>query len=118
MSDDRKDLDTLDAAFARLRAEEKPPSRDFLARLLADAAEAMPAQAPPAPRQTRRDWLSGMLDGLGGWRCGMALTASALVGMMVGYSGMVDSIAADGLVGEVALYDGYSGFADDAEPEG
>ena len=118
MSDDPKDMDDLDARFAALRAETPPPSQDFLARVLADAAEAMPDRPTPSAPAAPDGWLAGLFDGLGGWRGGMALTASALVGIVVGYSGLVDGVATDGLIGEVALYDGYSGFIDDAEPEG
>ena len=112
---DRTDID-LDAAFADLRRQHAQPSPDLVARILADAAEAMPAPAP-APR--RRRWFTGLRLPFE-WQAGAALTASAFLGLAVGLSGLADPLATGTFLSadDVALIDGYSAWLDDVEGEG
>lgn len=84
----------LDAFFRAARAEGAEPSADFLTRILADAGEVAAARAEaapslPAPARRGGRWRRFSLL-LGGWRGGAALTACALIGFMVGASGVAD----------------------------
>jgi len=84
----------LSRALARLRAEEPAPTEAFMARITADALAAMPparheaGRAPrPAPWLRLRAGLATvMAEVTGGWRGGIALTASAALGLAIGYS--------------------------------
>jgi hypothetical protein len=91
----------LEQAFdAARRAAAMPPPPDLMARVLADAGTVSastrlgPEQVAPDRRQggasAGRDWLAALTDGLadflGGWRGGLALTASAVAGLWIGYA--------------------------------
>lgn len=94
----------LDALFAEARERQAPPSPDFAARLLADAADAMPRPRPATPPK-RRGIGTQLWDAIGGWRGGFALAGSAMAGLMVGYAdlGQLDLI-----------YDTLPGYSADA----
>ena len=93
MTDGKKLTPEMDAELDRLLAEardlEPGPSDAFLTRVLEDAALAAPP-APAAPPvvapPARRGVLHLVLAGLGGWQGAVAVAASALIGIGIGYS--------------------------------
>ena len=86
MDDTDKDL-MLDAMFEAAKSHEPGPSADLLGRILADAAEQAPSPADAVPAAQPAP---GILDQLGqmfgGWRGAAALTASAMLGLWIGYA--------------------------------
>lgn len=79
-----EDDDMIEAHFAAARAREPEPSQDLISRVLADAATLMPAAVPPKRSSSRLN-LWSLLAPLGGLGGVAALTASAVVGIGIGY---------------------------------
>lgn len=94
MSDEKNLTPEMDAALDRLlkeaRDHEPGPSDAFLNRVLEDAAAMVPpapvAVPPVAEVPARRGFLEAVLAGLGGWQGAVAVAASALIGIGLGYS--------------------------------
>lgn len=74
----------LDHSFAALRRAEPGVSDALTARLLADADRLMPQKVSLQDRL--HEWIARLSEPFGGWRGGMALTASAVFGLWIGYS--------------------------------
>jgi hypothetical protein len=93
------DDDEIDALFAEAKAQEGNVSDAFLARVLADAADVAAERAVPvtyARPEPKRGFFAGMSEAIGGWRGGMALTASAVAGL---YFGFADPVGVDTVSG-------------------
>lgn len=74
----------LDLAFAALRVEEAVVPDALTSRLLGDAARLQPARLSLSDRLD--DVLNALSAMIGGWRGGMALSASAVMGIWIGYA--------------------------------
>ena len=109
--------DELDTLFDAARAREAGAQDAFLARVLGDAAEVAAtrgAAATPTPQAPSAGFWQSLVEGIGGWRGGMALTAAALAGVYIGLadpagvdtlSGLVSSLAGEVTAEEASLYD-------------
>jgi len=118
---EKPETEMLESAFAKLRDSEVPPSDNLVARILADAAQAMPAQVDVVPQvASGAGWFKDLLDGIGGWRGGAALTASAVLGLSIGLSDLSGDLLASATFGsdDTVLLDGYSNLFDDTLSEG
>lgn len=83
------ETEALEVFFKAARAAEAPPDAALLSRILGDAAEVSAAARPaptPAPARPAPRW-GGVAALLGGWRGGAALTACALIGLLIGATG-------------------------------
>lgn len=88
MSDPEKELD-LEAFFKAARETEPEIPARFYQAVLADAATVAAARAP-VPQRPRRGIVSALrslLEPVGGWIGAGALTACAVFGLSLGYSG-------------------------------
>ncbi len=79
----RAETEVLDDLFAGLRERRLDISPDLAGRVLADAFEASPAPSIPPVRSSL---LPRLAKALGGWRGGVALASSAMLGVWVGYA--------------------------------
>lgn len=99
MATDRDDI-ALERLFAAGRAGPQPTD-DFMARILADAAQ-QAAPLPQAPRR-RSGVLATLLASIGGWPAAAGMATAAATGVWLGFSSpdLVDSYV--GAAGSVAL---------------
>ncbi len=85
---DRKDQDQDDAGletlFALARAPVDPPSRELMARILADAAAVDSGRTQMAPQAARGGLFSGLMAALGGWPALGGLAAATVAGLWIG----------------------------------
>lgn len=103
--DDMMKDDDLDALFTEMRQEKPQADAAFLARVLADAADIAADRAGPERRLRARPGpglFSLVADMLGGWRGGLALTASALLGIYVGLTDPAGLDTVSGLVSSLS----------------
>lgn len=87
----------LDALFAQARAERPEPGADLLARVMADAAGALPRTRPAAPQPWRRA-LRGIAAAFGGSAPLAGMASAAVAGLWIGFS------APEPLLGLVPLW--------------
>ena len=74
--------DILEGLFAEARTEMMRPSDDLMARVMADAIDAMPnASAPAAPRHS-----GGFLALIGGWPALAGLATATVAGVWIGFA--------------------------------
>ncbi len=88
MTTDRDDAD-LEALFAAARKPTVPPDA-LVARVLADA-DAIQAMAgakamPPPLTPSRRGFLGGLVEALGGWPTISGVTLAGVAGLAVGFA--------------------------------
>ncbi|MXU63842.1 hypothetical protein [Oceanomicrobium pacificus] len=89
---DRKDMLSdaeLDALLHAASQDRPEPGPDLMARLVADATDAMPDRpVAAAPRRAngRSSAFAGFAAFIGGWRGAAALTACAVAGLWIGFT--------------------------------
>ena len=81
MDRDKQNDAALDALFQAASTDTPRPSEDFLAKLVADAEDAIPAPAPVAPT---RNAPSGF-ERLKGWFAVSGLSGAAALGVWIGF---------------------------------
>ena len=84
---DKRDLteaEALDALFADIRSEAQTPADGFMARIMADAASAMPKPEAPVAVAPSGGWGVGLWAALGGWTGTGGLAAAAVAGLWIG----------------------------------
>lgn len=92
----------LEVFFREARQSAAQPSDALMARILADAAEAVPRAAAPAPTRTGSaaggvSWLARLL---GGWSAVGGLATATVAGLWIGYAGLADPASlSGGLIG-------------------
>ena len=95
LSDDQERA--LSALFKEVRDQEAPPSSELMSRILADAAEVMPAMAPAPVLPKARRGLGDILRQFGGLPGASVMTACALFGVVLGYAGPDSVLGLTGL---------------------
>lgn len=77
----------FDALFDAARAQDRVPSGDLVARILADAdsvAAVAEAKAVVTKPGTRPGWLAGLVAAIGGWPAVAGLATAAVTGVAIG----------------------------------
>ncbi|MEM1264630.1 MAG: hypothetical protein AAGI50_01290 [Pseudomonadota bacterium] len=83
-------VDALDQALAELSAAAPPPSEALMARVRMDA-RILQAQAHSSRPRSLLQALRESVLPFGGWGGATALAASALLGLLVGYTGVEEA---------------------------
>lgn len=100
------DDDPLEQVFAAARRAAPVPSEALLARILADAEDAMPARSAardPARRAPARGGFLRWLGAPAGWGAVGGLATATVAGLWFGYAGLGDADALARLVGVDAV---------------
>ena len=104
-NNDQED-EAFEAFFAAARAKQPMPSEDLLARVIADAGAHMPS-VQNSPKRPRWHKIQEFLNQVGGIPGASVMTACAVFGVLLGYSGpeSVSGIASFSDVSEITDLD-------------